>query len=123
MKYSDKFNRDYNWYLKWADLFNFDGSGDTGGKVIPSEVGKSAKECFYIFDSKGKILPTNQPELLYKIHKCKGAINFNIKMWAESRGKGEIGKLEFLETIAKEYELLDWMIDAVENQRKNYWPV
>jgi hypothetical protein len=33
MKYSNNFERDYNWYLKWKDIFNFSGSDDED-KVI-----------------------------------------------------------------------------------------
>jgi hypothetical protein len=41
-------------------------------------------------------------------------------MWAEDRGKGWLGKNEFMQ-IANEFELLDWMINAVENQKEKYW--
>lgn len=104
--------------------------------------GKSAKECFYLHDSTGKIVPTLEPELLYSLYKCKGSINFHIKMWAESRGKFEMGSAEFsiegkkkekkdfekyglvfndYKTIQEEYELLDWMIYAVEKQKYQYY--
>jgi hypothetical protein len=142
MKYSNNFERDYNWYIKWKDVFNFCGSDDENDKVIFDINGKSAKECFYLHDSTGKILPTLEPELLYSLYKCKGSINFHIKMWAESRGKFEMGSAEFsiegkkkkkkdfekyglvfndYKTIQEEYELLDWMIDAVEKQKYQYY--
>lgn len=94
----------------------------TEDKVIYSEEGKSAKECFYKLDTQGKVIPTNEPELLLQLHKCKGSINFNIKMWAESRGKGELGSIEFQE-ISKELELLPWMIEAVERQKYKYYKI
>lgn len=119
-KYSSNFERDYTWYLKYKDIFTFDGSLNTSDKVIYDENGGDAKYCFYKFDSRGKIIPTKEPELLYQIHKCKGSINFNIKMWAEDRGKGLLCKLDF-EEIIKEYELLEWMMDAVEKQKLKYY--
>lgn len=119
-KYSPNFERDYTWYLKYKDVFTFDGTLHTSDKVKYDEKGKDAKYCFYIFDSRGKVIPTNEPELLFQIHKCKGSINFNIKMWAEDRGKGWLSKLEFDE-IVKEYELLDWMVEAVEKQKVKYY--
>jgi hypothetical protein len=121
-KYSNKFERDYSWYLKYKDVFTFDGTLHTLDKVKYSKYGKDAKYCFYKFDSNGIVYPTNEPDLLYQIHKCKGSINFNIKMWAEDRGKGILGKIEFNE-ICKEFELLDWMINAVEKQKYKYYNI
>ncbi len=120
MKYSKTFERDYEWFLKWKEVFNFDGSNDTSDKVLFSENGSDAKKCFYVYDSTGKILPTREPDLLFALFKCKGSINFNIKMLAESRGKGELGRIEFSQ-ISKEFELLDWMINAVENQKFKFY--
>lgn len=137
MKYSEKFERDWNWYYKWKDEFTFDGS-PASGKVFGNKTfGKSAKECFYIHDSQGKIIPTNEPELLEQIFKCKGSINFHIKMWAESRAKGDLPKIlfskqckedvqkvfpgDYEKTIEEEFELLPWMIEAVEKQRGKYY--
>lgn len=121
MRYSKNFERDYIWYLKYKDTFDFDGSCETTNKIkIDLEKGKAAKECFYIYDSKGIIIYTSEPNLLYQLFKCKGSINFNIKMWAEDRGKGYLGKNEFQEII-KEFELLPWMVEAVEKQKLIYY--
>lgn len=120
MRYSENFERDYAWYPKYRAIFNFDGTADTIDKIIFNKDGKSAKECFYIFDSRGRVLPTNEPQLLYDIFRCKGSINFNIKMWAESRGKGELGLIDF-KYIIGEFELLSWMIEAVEKQKLKYY--
>jgi hypothetical protein len=41
-------------------------------------------------------------------------------MWAEDRAKGVLPKILFEELI-KEFELLDWIVEAVEKQKiKNY---
>lgn len=122
MKYGKNFERDFVWFMKYKDVFNFDASDCTGDKVVYSEAGLSSKECFYLFDSQGRVIPTSEPELLFSLHKAKGGINFQIKQWAESRAKGELGLLEFND-ISKEYELLDWMIKAVENQKINLYKV
>jgi hypothetical protein len=116
VKYSASFERDYNWFLKHKDVFDFDGTNSTADKVMYSDAGASAKECFYKYDTHGKTILTREPELLFQIHKCKGAVNFNIKMWAEDRGKGWLGRMEFQE-IATHLELLPWMIEAVERQK------
>ena len=114
MKYSKNFERDYEWYLKYKNIFTFDGNMNTSDKVIFSENGKSAKECFYIQDSQGKIVSTNEPELLFQLYKCKGSINFHIKMWVEGIAEGVSNINEFI----VEFELLEWMIKAIENQLK-----
>lgn len=122
-KHSKNFERDYNWYLEHRRSFNFDGDLSTIDKVkydcADFYNGVSAKEAFYIFDSTGKIVNTNEPELLFEIFKCKGGINFNIKMWAEDRAKGLLPK-EIFEDIIEEFNLLPWMIEAVEKQANKY---
>jgi hypothetical protein len=125
IKYSKDFERDYEWYLKWCNVFNFDANSDYTDKkgnqlIIADENGNTAKECFYIYDSTGKIVSCNDPELYLKILKCKGSINFQIKQWAECWGKAEMSGPEFIEII-KEFELLEWMKVAVQKQRTKYW--
>lgn len=122
MKYSTSFERDYNWYLKYKDIFIFSGNNKHETVVLAgnSELDKSAKECFYSYDCSGKMFTTYEPELLKSLLLCKGSINFNIKMWTEDRVKGYLPYSEF-ENIIKEYELLPWMIEAVENQRVKYY--
>ena len=118
MKYSKGFERDWSWYNKYKNDFIFDGSPNK--EIVCSLKGKSSKEVFHKYDSEGKLIPTNEPELLSKIFKCKGSINFQIKQWAEDRAKGYLPKIEF-DKIIEEYELLPWMIKAVENQKLKYY--
>lgn len=117
MKFSKNFERDYSWYLKYKDTFIFSGSPpkkiETGNKY-------SAKEAFYLYDSQGKLVPTSEPELLQQIFKCKESINFQIKEWTQDRAKGYLPKIEF-QKIIKEFELLPWMVEAVENQKYKYY--
>lgn len=135
MRYSNNFERDYNWYMKYKNVFTFSGSDSYKRNVIESKNGKSAKECFYKHDSTGKVIPTNEPELLLSIFACKAGINFQIKQWAEGRADGTLPGIEFsvsirdgekikreeILTIEEEYELLPWMVDAVENQKVKYY--
>lgn len=141
VKYSKNFEKDYNWYLKYKDIFNFSGSLDSKGLVIKDKNGLTAKECFYYRDSQGIVKYTKEPELLSQIYKCKESINFHIKMWAESIAEGTLPLIEFNNTednelrvlewinqepvyikdIKTQYELLDWMIEAVENQKYKYY--
>ena len=116
MKYSNNFERDYNWYLKYKDVFNFSGSLINKDLVIENIQGISAKDSFYIRDSTGIIKATKEPLLLTEIYKCKESINFHIKQWAEGRAEGTLPLVDF-NKIIKEYELLEWMIKGVENQK------
>lgn len=116
MKYSSNFDRDYNWYFKNKDTFTFSGS-------IPKKIQlgiKTAKECFYIFDSQGKLEACSEPKLLQQILLCKESVNFQIKEWAQDRAKGYLPKIEF-ENISHELGLLDWQIKAVEQQKNKYY--
>ena len=126
MKFSKRFERDFAWYSKFKDIFNFDGgvatyTNNKGEQIIKaSETGFTAKECFYAFDSQVKILECREPELLQEILRTKGSINLNIQMWAESRAQAYLSMIEFEELI-KEFSLLDWMIEAVERQKMKFW--
>lgn len=117
MKYSKNFERDWEWYSKYKDVFTFSGSPN---KEIKQGDKYTAKEAFYLYDSQGKIVETTEPVLLQKIFKCKESINFMIKEWAQDRSKGYLPKIEF-EKIIKEYTLLPWMVEAVEKQKYKYY--
>jgi hypothetical protein len=118
MKYSKNFERDYTWYVNNSSIFTFD--GHLSREVKYDEKGYSAKYCFYKFDSEGILPDTFEPEHLKLLFKCKGSINFMIKEWAQDRAKGYLPKIEF-EKIAEEYNLLPWMVEAVENQKYKYY--
>ena len=125
MKYSKNFDRDYNWYLSVSDVFSFDGTKDYYNKkgielIQFDENGKTAKECFYLYDTNGLIKPTKEPKELKTLLKTKGSVNLHIKMYAEDRAKGYLPKIEFDEII-KEFDLPKWFIKAVEKQKYKYY--
>ncbi len=125
MKYSKKFEQDYQWYKSVSDKFNFDGQvnyhSKKGEDLIQYDVeGKSAKECFFLYDSQGKIEKTNEPEELKILLRTKGSVNLHIKMYAESRADGTLPKLLF-QDIIKEINPPEWFITAVENQKYKYY--
>lgn len=125
IKYSLKFENDYNWYKLVSDKFNFDGCGYYFNKkgidlIQPDENGLTAKECFYRYDSEGKIFKTKEPEELELLLKTKGSVNLHIKMFAEDRAKGYLPKYEF-DKIVEELNPPKWFVDAVENQKFKYY--
>lgn len=98
-------------------MFTFSGSPK---KEIEKGEKYPAKECFYLYDSQGILKPCTEPSLLQEIFKCKESINFQIKQWAEDRSKGYLPKIEF-EQIVEEYQLLPWMVEAVERQKYKFY--
>ncbi len=81
MKFSKKFNRDYDFYIQNKDTFTFSGVNVT---VWPDlENGVTAKECFWRFDSTGNMMPTCEPDLLKALIICKKSINLHITLWVE----------------------------------------
>ena len=80
MKYSQAFERDYQFYLTNANKFNF---APYQPRVESSETGKDAKYCFWKLDSTGNHSPCNEPELLRSLLICKKSIGFHLNMWAE----------------------------------------
>ncbi|MDG1950205.1 MAG: hypothetical protein P8J32_05340 [bacterium] len=125
MKYSSRFERDYEWYMSVSDIFCFDGCKHYFNKkgqdlVQFDKNGFTAKKCFYLYDSSGVIKHTREPEELLRILKTKGSTNLHIKMYAEDRARGYLPKIEF-EIICDEINAPDWFIEAVEQQKKKYY--
>jgi len=112
MKYSDNFNRDFNWYLKFRHTFDFDGRLDRD--IEYDTKGIDGKKAFFLFDSQGKLKPTKHPNLLRTLLKTKGSINLHIKMWKEDRLNGILPRVLFIEECVEPFELLDWMINIID---------
>lgn len=121
MKYSKKYERDYEFYYSQRNVFNFCGTLTPKYTAVFDENGKSAKEVFYMIDSQGKNLPTNEPELLNELLLCKASINFQIKQWGEGRAKGITSLYELTEEYKNQYNLPEWVIVAVEKQKEKWY--
>ena len=125
MKFSKQFESDYTWYLSVKDKFSFDGSSEYFNKkgidiIQHDKNGLTAKECFYLFDSKGVINPTKEPIELKELLKTKGSVNLHIKMYAEDRAKGVLPRIEF-DKICEEFNVPKWFIKSVEKQKHKYY--
>lgn len=82
MKYKANFERDWLFYCNNKNKFNF--APDYLPQLQYDVDGKDAKYCFWLFDSTGKLVPCNQPELLTEVLVCKKSINFHIKLWVDN---------------------------------------
>lgn len=145
MKHSKGFERDYNFYLYNIGKFDFCGTLNPKHVAIADVNGLTAKECLYYIESQGKNKPCKEPELLNQLLLTKASVNFQIKQWAESVNDGSLFLFELskdywrklgggeidtkiLEWVDKEpvyfndiqelYGLPEWVIKAVDNQRK-----
>jgi len=121
MKYSESFERDYNWYLSVSELFSFDGSKDYYNKkgksiIVPDVNGVSAKEAFYLWDSSGQIVGCRESEQLRSLLKTKGSVNLHIKMYAQSMAEQTLSLLE-LRAFSIKIKAPSWFQEAVEKQR------
>ena len=117
-KYSKNFERDWEFYTKNSDKFNFPGKNISLPKYDIN--GKNAKDCFYIIDTHGKYEPTAEPELLLKILTTKAAINLHIKLWAEGRLDGTFLKGD-VDDLTNKYAFPEWIITAVNRQWVKLW--
>ena len=118
MKYSKNFDRDFQWYLKVRNYFDFDGSAPKD--IAYDRNGIDGKKAFLMYDSQGKLVPTKHPSLLAKLIKVKGGVNLHIKMYAEDRANGCLPKVLFDE-ICEEVKAPLWFAEAVENQKGRYY--
>lgn len=118
MKYSENFNRDFKWFIRMRNTFDF------GGK-IPEKIafdinGIDFKKAFHIYDSTGVLKPTKHPIALSKLLLVKGGVNLHAKMYAEDRATGLLGKLEFRAMCIFKFKSPDWFRKAVEQQKFKY---
>lgn len=125
IRFSKKFEDDYRWYVSMLEIFNFDGKAHYFNKqgedlVQYAKEGLTAKECFYIYDSRGVIEKTREEIMLLKLYKTKGSVNLHIKMYAEDRAKGYLPRVEF-DKICIEYNMPKWVSKAVENQKFKHY--
>lgn len=114
MKYSKKFDRNYDFYLQNKDQFAFSGVKVTV-KFDPQH-GVSGKEAFHKFDTTGIMVGTTEPELLISIINCKKSINLHIKMWVE----GYEDMMEGIDFYINQFrgEPPSWVEDSLRKQLK-----
>ena len=97
--YNKNFERDFKFYIRMRNIFNFDGSlnylNKKGKEIVIYDInGVDGKEAFFQFDSNGIIKPTKHPNLLYQLLKIKASVNLHIKMYAEDRANFLMSKTE-----------------------------
>lgn len=149
MKYSQAFEESYNFYLLSIGIFDFCGTLNARNVAIPCG-DKSAKECFYYIDTEGKNYPYSEHELLNQLLHTKASVNFQIKEWSQGRSDGTLplhelskrkayekypysdfsdlntlewinGKPVYYKDIETQYNLPEWVINAVERQKVKFY--
>lgn len=103
--------RDWTFYNENKEKFNF--SGVNLLQIPFDEKGYSACECFYFFDTTGKLTPCREPQLLSTVINCKKSINLHIKMYAEGIAEGSFSFNELFSEFANPPE---WVKRAMLNQ-------
>jgi len=119
MKYSKANERDFRFYLSNRKSFKFSGTLNPV-QPIYSKKGINGKAAFFSIENNGKNKPTKHPNILSALLLSKASVNFHIKMWAEARTEGTLPYHELLE-IQKEFNVPDWVVKAVENQKVYHW--
>lgn len=121
-KYSKNFERDYAFYLKNIEHFNFSGTRMPRHKAIYSKDGVTAKQAFHSIESDGKNIPTKEPQLLDQLLLTKASVNFHIKQKKlfNIEDKND-AHLTYRASIAKIYDLPEWAIMATEKQKEKTW--
>lgn len=137
MKISNKAKEDFIFYLKNRNNFTFSGTLDAKYKAIKGNY--TALESFYSIDTHGKNIGTKHPNILNSVLQTKASINFQIKQWAQGRADGTLPLSEFIglndvktlhwvngepryyNSIVEQFNLPNWVIDAVENQKKKFY--
>lgn len=121
MKYSKRFEEDFDLYWRLQHTFTFAPHDPLKAKKpIDITADMPVKKAFYNFDTHGKYYNIANNSELLRVITTKASINFHIKLWAESRALGEFGSLELLESL-ESYNFPQWVFDAIEEQKKRLW--
>ncbi len=118
MRYSENFELDWKFYNNFKHIHTFCGVDikQKYNKFKQSDSGKSAKECFYIFDSTGKYSDCKELDLLFEILQCKASVNLFIKQVADEYKENLEQSIkmynekvipEVLEDMFKQYNISD----------------
>lgn len=104
-----------------SDEFNFTGSTDTY-RYPYHEDAPNAVDSFFITESLGrnKLSETSDPDRLEKLLRAKAGVNMQIKMYAEGRADGTLPLIDFID-ICVQIRAPRWFIEAVENQKFDYY--
>ena len=111
-KYSSNFERDYNFYLRNIGKFSFIGSNIS--HLRPPLGDSSVKEAFHTYDSRGKLIPCEDPELFLELMFFKKGLNFWIKYWAEGFKDIQESISYYLDIL--EGDIPEWVYVSFENQ-------
>jgi hypothetical protein len=117
MKYSKRFEEDFELYWRLRHTFTFAPYDPLKGKkpidIVPH---MSVKKAFFKFDTHGKYYNISDSEELLRVITTKASINFHIKQYAIDRSRGWMSSLDLLD-LQKEFSLPQWFVDAVEKQK------
>jgi len=123
MKFSRRFEEDWEFYLKNKTKFVFCGENVNWIPDLSKPI-VSAKEAFFIYDTSGIKHPTLDERLLIEMIVCKKSVNFHIKMWTDGYDDCLMG----IETYLEEFiEPVQWVKKALQkalqksNMRKKEW--
>ena len=103
--------RDFDFFMKNRHKFTF--SGVDLSLVPKGEY--SVFDCFILWDTQGKLLPCENPELLRQIMVCKKSVNFHIKMWVE--GYDDMG-MPISEYLKEFIDPPEWVYKSFRGQLK-----
>lgn len=110
-KYSDTFNRDFEFYERHIGKLTYIGAPLPD--FVQDRNGADAKKAFLAYDAQGKIIPTCEVEKILGIIAFKKALNFHLKMWAEGYSDMFMGVHEYMEEFDNPPE---WVEKSFRNQ-------
>lgn len=116
MKYSQNFDRDWDFYTKNIGKFTFWG-GDHIHEPKFDDNGLDAKAYFHKLDSQGlkkvEKLSCKEPALVSEVLRFKKGLNFHIKQWVEGYDDMLMGIGDYM---AEFIDPPDWVAESLINQ-------
>jgi hypothetical protein len=94
------------------EKFSFDGGNLE--EILFDKDGLTAKEVFFLYETRGEIEPTKEVDLFQKLVRTKGSINLHLKMWVDGVCEGDFTKEELFSGFIG--EIPEWAHISFNNQ-------
>ena len=127
MKFSKKFEEDYQFYLDNIENSFFHRFNRFSKFIIFNKNGLTAKECFNVYDSKGLLKPCKEVDLFKSLNNVKIDINTYLKEIADLLAITKVLSIkvyeEDREEILKSFRgsLPKWVIRSLDNQTEKFY--
>ena len=115
MKITSRVKAEFAFYRDTPlDMIGHGDAEDSAIAELATDSGRSALDCYFLFDAHGKMAACREPDLFRKVLRGKKSVNLQIKLWAEDMADGLL--LRQVELVEYVHGWPGWVLRAVMEQ-------